>query len=196
MIESDINLIKKLEEKRRAHYLSLKENKDKSHEIVGEQIYSKQSSHFIFELIQNAEDEEATEVNITVEDDSLIFEHNGTPFSIQDIEAITTFGNNEKKKLKTNAIGRFGIGFKSVFYVTDSPEIHSGYFNFKLKYYIIPEIIDSEFLEITRITLPFKKNRRTKIIRGIKEALTNLDYSYLLFLNNIKTINWQTGDDE
>jgi hypothetical protein len=196
MIESDLNLIRKLEEKRKAHYLSLKENKDKSHEIVGEQIYSKQSSHFIFELIQNAEDEEATEVNISLNDDSLIFEHNGTPFSIQDIEAITTFGNNEKKKLKANAIGRFGIGFKSVFYVTESPEIHSGYFNFRLKHYIIPEIIDGEFSEITRITLPFKKKRRTKIIRGIEEALSNLDYSYLLFLNNIKTINWETGDNE
>lgn len=196
MIERDLNLIRKLEKKRKAHYLSLKENKDKSHEIVGEQIYSKQSSHFIFELIQNAEDEEATEVAISVGEDSLIFEHNGTPFSIKDIEAITTFGNNEKKKLKANAIGRFGIGFKSVFYVTDNPEIHSDYFHFKLKHYIIPEIIDSEFSEITRITLPFKKKRRLKIIQGIEEALTNLDYSYLLFLNNIKTINWETGKNE
>ena len=44
MIERELILIKGLEKKRKAHYLSLKENKDKSHEIVGEQIYSKQSS--------------------------------------------------------------------------------------------------------------------------------------------------------
>lgn len=196
MIERELLLFTELEKKRKAHYLSLKENKDKSHEIVGEQLYSKQSSHFIFELIQNAEDEGATKVNISVTDDSLVFEHDGNPFSIKDIEAITTFGNNEKKKLKTNAIGRFGIGFKSVFFITDNPEIHSDYFHFKLRHYIIPEIIDNEFSDTTRITLPFKKRRRVKIIRDIEKALNNLDYSYILFLNNIKTINWDSGKDE
>ena len=114
MIEKEYGQLKLLEEKRKAHYVSLKENKDKSHDIIGEQLYSKQH-HFLFELIQNAEDEGATKINIIVSDESLVFEHNGNPFSIKDVEAITTFGNNERKKLKANAIGRFGIGFKSVF---------------------------------------------------------------------------------
>ena len=38
MIEKEYSQIKLLEEKRKAHYLSLKENKDKSHEIIGEQL--------------------------------------------------------------------------------------------------------------------------------------------------------------
>ena len=195
MIEKEYNLIKNLEEKRKSHYLSLKENKDKSHEIIGEQLYSKQS-HFLFELIQNAEDEGATKINIIVSDESLVFEHNGNPFSIKDVEAITTFGNNERKKLKANAIGRFGIGFKSVFNITQNPEIHSGHFHFKIKHYIIPEIIEYEFLKTTRITLPFKKSGRIKIIQGVTNALNHLDHSYILFLNNIKRITWKTSTEQ
>jgi hypothetical protein len=181
------NPLKNLAEKRTAHYLSLKKNRDQSHKIIGEQLYSKQT-HFIFELLQNAEDEGATKVKIIFNDDKLIFEHNGKAFDINDIEAITSFGNNERKKLKPNAIGRFGIGFKSVFSVTEKPEIKSGNFHFTISNFIVPNLINSEKCKETIITLPFKSSKQSHIISSIEKTLNELDSLYLLFLNNIQSI--------
>ena len=79
--------------------------------------------HFIFELIQNAEDQGAKLARFTLRDDVIIFEHDGSPFSRDDVERITGWGQSDKPN-QANKIGRFGIGFKSVFVVTDSPEIY------------------------------------------------------------------------
>lgn len=189
-------LLKTLTEKRIAHFKSLKKNRDRSHSIIGEQLYSKQS-HFIFELLQNAEDEAANKVKIAFDNEKLIFEHNGRTFDIEDIEAITSFGDNERKKLKPNAIGRFGIGFKSVFSVTEKPEIKSGDFHFTISNFIVPNLIDSEKIKGTIITLPFKKSKQSQIVSKIETTLSDLDSTYLLFLNNIKLIeivNLQNGE--
>ena len=37
-----------------------------------------ESAHFIYELLQNADDAKATEVSIIIDDNYLIFKHNGT----------------------------------------------------------------------------------------------------------------------
>lgn len=193
---SNKELLKKLADMRTDHYKSAKKNRDYSHSIIGEQLYSKQS-HFIFELLQNAEDEEATKVKISFNGQELVFEHNGRPFDITDIEAITSFGNNEKKKLKPNAIGRFGIGFKSVFSVTEKPEIKSGDFHFAISNFIVPNLIDSENSKATIITLPFKSSKQSQIVSKIESALDDLDSTYLLFLNNISSIeinDWRSGE--
>lgn len=184
---SNKDLLKILADKRTAHYLSLKKNRDHSHSIIGEQLYSKQS-HFIFELLQNAEDEIASRVKISFDSEKLIFEHNGRLFNIEDIEAITSFGNNEKKKLKPNAIGRFGIGFKSVFSITEKPEIKSGDFHFSISNFIVPNLIDSEKSKATTIKLPYKRSHKSQIISKIEETLNTLDSTSLLFLNNISLI--------
>jgi hypothetical protein len=187
---SNKTLLKNLAVKRTAHYQSLKKNRDHSHSIIGEQLYSKQS-HFIFELLQNAEDEEASRVKISFDNEKLIFEHNGRTFDIDDIEAITSFGNNERKKLKPNAIGRFGIGFKSVFSITEKPEIKSGDFHFEIFNFIVPNLIDSEKSKTTLITLPFKRAIKSQTVSLIETTLNSLDSSYLLFLNNINSIEIQ-----
>jgi len=179
--------LKNLADMRNAHYRSLKKNHDHSHSILGEQLYSKQS-HFIFELLQNAEDESASRIKITFDNEKLLFEHNGRPFDIDDIEAITSFGDNERKKLKPNAIGRFGIGFKSVFSVTEKPEIKSGNFHFTISNFIVPNLINSEKSKTTIITLPFKSSLRNQIVSKIEATLDEIDSTSLLFLNNINFI--------
>ena len=72
------------------------------------------SAHFIYELLQNAEDVDATEVSFTLSRESLIFEHNGRPFDEKDIYAITDIGDGTKSD-DVDRIGKFGIGFKAVF---------------------------------------------------------------------------------
>jgi hypothetical protein len=42
--------------------------------------------HFVYELLQNAEDQEATEAGFTLMADRLIYQHNGHPVTRQDVE--------------------------------------------------------------------------------------------------------------
>ena len=45
------------------------------------------------------------------------------------------------KDTDLTAIGRFGIGFKSVYAITNQPEIHSGDEDFGIKNYVHPVAI-------------------------------------------------------
>ena len=88
-------------------------------------------THFIFELLQNAEDALARllklgssrAVSFYLEPNSLRVSHYGDPFTEKDVRSICGIDESTKK---INEIGRFGIGFKSVYAFTERPEIHSG----------------------------------------------------------------------
>lgn len=95
---------------------------------IFEDFYPDQA-HFIYELLQNAEDTEATEVFFELNENECSFEHNGTRhFNENDIRGITGIHNSTKKEQK-DKIGKFGVGFKSVFVYTDSPAIYSQEYN-------------------------------------------------------------------
>ena len=97
--------------------------------------------HFIYELLQNAEDQEATEAQFVLSAHSLIFRHNGKPFTRSNVENITSIGNSDKIR-EANKIGRFSIGFKSVFAITDRPEIYTQLekkrFAFAIEHLVVP----------------------------------------------------------
>lgn len=150
------------------------------------------SGHFIFELLQNAEDVGATTVKFKLYEDKLVFEHNGTrPFDIADIDSITNIGDSTKFG-DGNSIGKFGIGFKSVFEYTASPEIHSGKYHFKIEDMFIPKVIDSlpdYDSSMTVIILLFNGDKnRAKCYEEIRTSLKDLSPLSLLFLKNIKII--------
>jgi hypothetical protein len=77
--------------------------------------------HVISELLQNADDADATEVIIQLKNDFFVFEHNGRDFSKNEFAALCDFAKSSKKKLYT--IGFRGIGFKSTFSIGDSVEV-------------------------------------------------------------------------
>ena len=87
------------------------------------------TAHFVYELLQNADDAGATEISFVLGSDGLVIEHNGKPFDETDVRAISYFG---KGKTEVTAIGHFGLGFKSVFAYTASPRIHSTEYDFEL----------------------------------------------------------------
>lgn len=98
-------------------------------------IYTEEE-RFIFELLQNAVDsyDENTniilKINIMIEDDYLVFMHNGATFSSRDIEGICDIGNGNKSK-DTKKIGYKGIGFKSVFMRSTCVTVETGEYCFK-----------------------------------------------------------------
>jgi len=154
-------------------------------------------SHFIFELLQNAEDESANTISFYLFNDCLEIHHNGEDFDFKDVESITGIGKSSKKD-ELNKIGKFGVGFKSVFAITENPEIYSGEYTFRIKNFVVPEILDTSLKSRTKIVLPF--NHR---IRGTKEVfnlvadrLKNIGETTLLFLENIQEINWFINNEE
>ena len=171
----------------------LKKNNDKSHELLAEGLY-KRKAHFITELLQNAEDEGASTVSFILNDNELIFTHDSSNyFDFDDIQSISNFGDNKKKKDKDNAIGRFGIGFKSVYSITDAPRIISGVFDVTITEMCVPENNNpKDIFQGTKIILPFRQIESRITIELLENEFKKLDTHYLLFLSKIKSINWKT----
>jgi len=97
------------------------------------------SLRFIYEIIQNADDcdyEETTipsiEINFSKSNEVKI-QYNELGMSYSDIISITTIGqSNKRNRKKKRIIGEKGIGFKTIFAVCESVEIHSGSYHFSL----------------------------------------------------------------
>lgn len=161
-------------------------------------LYTK-SGHFVFELIQNAEDCDAEEIIFELKKDKLIFQHDGTKlFTLANVDAITNVGNSTKNE-EGNSIGKFGVGFKSVFEYTNTPEVHSGEYHFIIKDMYIPHPIkDREFCSNTIFNLPFDISGKPKedCFNEIGETLKNLNPETLLFLSHIKTIICRINSEE
>ena len=157
-------------------------------------------AHFIYELLQNAEDAGATEVFFELFADSCAFEHNGIRhFNEQDIRAITGIFNSSKKD-NPDKIGKFGVGFKSVFVYTDTPIIFSQDYSFKILKLVLPEEVPPKpgLGGRTRFEFPFnttKKNVATSYAE-VKSGLEKLSETTLLFLNNLRHIRWKAGERE
>ncbi len=158
------------------------------------------NAHFIYELLQNAEDAHATEVCFILKEDGVEFEHNGDRlFSIEDVEAITSIGVSHKRDDPTN-IGKFGVGFKAVFAYTSTPEIASGEYHFRIRDLVVP---DTDGLapcalgeQETRFSFPFDNLAKEpqKAVAEIEKNLRKLDEGALLFLSNIKKIKYLLPD--
>jgi len=152
------------------------------------------SAHFIYELLQNAEDTGATEAIFRLEEQSLFFEHNGRSFEPRDIYAITDIGEGNKVD-DEDKIGRFGIGFKSVFAYSETPFIWSPTFSFKISELVLPTEIDGKTDSNTHFEFPFNNPKKTPkdAYLEISSGLDELAETTLLFLSNMESIHWQVG---
>ncbi|KAF2114162.1 hypothetical protein BDV96DRAFT_577681 [Lophiotrema nucula] len=102
--------------------------------IISEKLYDK-STHFLLELLQNADDNEYTcaspTLRITYQPGSLRIDCNEVGFTEHNVQAICTIGGSTKVGSE-NLVGEKGIGFKSVFKVADTVWIASHDYRFKL----------------------------------------------------------------
>jgi len=128
------------------HVLRVRQEKDKYRgdkdkenllKMVTESAYSEET-HYVLELIQNAEDEGSKTITFTIANDWILVENDGEPFSADDVFSICSAGQSRKE----NKIGFFGIGFKSVFNITKNPQVISGNYNFLISEYIYPDTTD------------------------------------------------------
>jgi hypothetical protein len=174
-------------------------------------------THLVYELLQNAEDCFATQVKFIMHPDSLEFWHDGKPFTKSNITSIRSVAASDKP---INLIGKFGVGFKSVFSICETVDIFNEPDNYKDN--------DSAFLDRfanriekfrERIPISFderlKKPFTTKFIfpfcvdkdfsgyktiedlqKALDERLSNLGADVMLFLKNIESISYEIiGND-
>lgn len=165
-----------------------------------------ETAHFVYELLQNADDANATAVDIVLKQDRLLFKHNGTKrFDVTplndditgDINSITGIGNSSKDGMTIetqNKIGKFGVGFKSVFQYTDTPEIYDDTYCFKIENYIIPTLLNNDHPDRkqgeTLFVFQFPSAKRQQAYDDIKSRLTNLQ-NPILFLRHLQKIVWR-----
>lgn len=172
--------------------------------------YSDQA-HFIYELLQNADDVGATSATFELYEDKLVFKHNGTHHffvsnpsteredkengKLGDINSITSIGNSNKKA----KIGKFGVGFKAVFQYTNTPYIYDPEFRFYIDRFIVPVPIFDDYVsrlpEETVFVFPFNHSEKTKqeAYADIEEKLKTLKFP-ILFLSNLKYVSFEFAD--
>jgi hypothetical protein len=160
------------------------------------------NAHFVYELLQNSDDAQATSVAIHFFDDAVEFRHNGKiRLSISDpelegkedksqwghINSLTAIGASNK--LSEQQIGKFGIGFKSVFKYVETPVVEDDEYCFAIHDYIVPFACASRCRYRkkgeTAFFLPLKEPE--KDVPVVKEKLLSLHNS-LLFLPHLKKI--------
>ena len=200
----------------------LKISSKNSIRTLANDLYNKHT-HFIFELIQNAEDNKYAEQNpyppyisfrLTKtdptdspgSDGALIIQNNEVGFNTDNVDAICAVGETTKKK-EQGYIGEKGIGFKSVFRVTDNPHIFSNGYYFCLPEsdtetglgYIVPQWIDTLPDDIvvsdTYIILPLTKKNFG--YEKIEIMLRDIEPEVILFLSTLEEIRIEsdTGDN-
>lgn len=208
------NLFQKLHKDRLESSKTFKKRSMKGFSRILKDMYA-DKAHFIFELIQNADDAEATNIRFILENDHLIFIHDGIiKFSVSDpdleeqdseqgslghINSICSIANTTKSEQK---IGKFGIGFKSIFQYTDSPVIVDDNFSFEIRDLFVP--IESECPSNDRrhgetlFFIPFNKMIEEEIdaFEDVHNKLESFPEQVLLFLNNISLISFRYSGHE
>ncbi|KAK9665674.1 hypothetical protein RND81_14G128100 [Saponaria officinalis] len=184
---------------------------------LSQELYSL-DSHFLLELVQNADDNSYLDnveptLCFILQDTSIVILNNEQGFTAKNIRALCDIGNSTKKDSSAGYIGQKGIGFKSVFRITDAPEIHSNGFHIKFDIsegqigFVLPTIIPPCDIQLFRrlasggdgekcmnswntcIVLPYKSSLlEGSGMSSISSMFLDLHPSLLLFLHRLRCI--------
>lgn len=204
---------KKIANERRAGWRDATSGENQSFERLLTGLYS-ENNHFIYELLQNAEDVEASFLTFICKKERLLVLHDGRSFNEADVWGICSVMEGTKQKEDAQKIGHFGVGFKSVFKYTDRPEIYSNEEAFAIENILLPVAIprgnfpaDCMYQLDGRTVYPFEgKKNCTKFVLPFRDReelsrsgidpddiprkLQELEPEVLLFLQHVRTLTW------
>lgn len=174
------------------------------------QLYT-DKSHFVYELLQNAEDAGATMIKFMQYPDHLEVLHDGHPFSVENLQGLCDIGKSDKIN-DLNQIGEFGVGFKSVFGICENVRLYShpidkdrdrGYQAFAVEIRDFTHPVDIEDQEIvsgytTKFIFPYSVGHTfsgfqttDKLNEVLAKRLQNLGITTLLFMKNLQEIDYE-----
>ena len=178
---------------------------------IAAELYS-ESTHFLLELIQNANDNDyaenvVPELEFEYNNDFLLVHCNEVGFMKKNVDAICQIGNSTKfgANKKGGAIGEKGIGFKSVFKVANTVYVTSNNYSFKFQYdkanpcdlgMVVPSWSDPPPASIVGLVsqvfyiqlLPERKDE-------VKRDLQLMNATILTFLRKLRRITVTIGSD-
>lgn len=181
------------------------------------QLYT-DKSHFVYELLQNAEDAEAKSIRFIQHSDRLEVLHDGKPFTSANLEGLCDIGKSDKVD-NLNQIGEFGVGFKSVFGICDTVRLYSDPSHFdgsvegdavafavEIKDFTRPEDIPEEPIPrayTTRFVFPFAVGHTfsgfktiPSLVDTLARKLQNLGITTLLFMKHLELIKYEIETDD
>ena len=176
------------------------------------QLYT-DKSHFVYELLQNAEDAEAKSIKFIQYPDRLEVFHDGRPFTSANLQGLCDIGKSDKVD-NLNQIGEFGVGFKSVFGICDTVRLYSVPDHFReridsdavpfaveIRDFTCPVDIPEEPLPkgyTTRFVFPYTVGKTfsgfatvSALNETLSRKLQNLGITTLLFMKNLELIEYQ-----
>lgn len=175
------------------------------------QLYT-DKAHFIYELLQNAEDAQATTIKFHQRDDRLEVYHDGIPFTLTNLRSLCNIRDSDKVN-DFNKIGEFGVGFKSVFGICDKVRLYSMPRSIHNAPDILPEFgqeiidfthprnIDLEPIPepyTTTFVLPYcvgesfsGYDSMTDLKNALANRLSHLGITTLLFMRHLRSIEYE-----
>ena len=146
----------------------------------------------IAEIVQNADDVEATQVKIVPRPSELLVSHNGKPVQLRHVLGLATPWLSTKSG-DTDAFGRFGIGLMTLRSLSDVLEVHCHPYHVRLGSPttvspISPPETDDEFLEAGWTTFRIPLALGQLGLEELEEWLGRWDDSALLFLRHVKRV--------
>ena len=174
------------------------------------QLYT-DKSHFVYELLQNAEDAGASKIKFEQYADRLVVLHDGHPFSMENLQGLCDIGKSDKTD-DLNQIGEFGVGFKSVFGICETVRLYShpskadqekGYHQFavEIKDFTHPVDIDDQEVDAgytTKFVFPYSVGFTfsgfttiEKLNEVLSKRLQNLGITTLLFMKHLQSIDYK-----
>ncbi|CAH2079391.1 unnamed protein product, partial [Thlaspi arvense] len=152
---------------------------------------------FVASGLKNADDNKYPEhveptLTFILQKTGIFVLNNECGFMPENIRALCDVGRSTKKG-SGGYIGKKGIGFKSVFRISDAPEIHSNGFHLKFDIsegqigYILPTVVPPHDIDsLTSITT----------VNHIKPLFSDLHPSLLLFLHRLQCIVYRNMLDD
>ena len=171
---------------------------------LAEELYA-EDIHFLLEIIQNCDDNRYVDgvvptLKVTLDRDGnrLRFDNNEVGFNEANVRALCSIGQSTKA-LASGYIGHKGIGFKSVFKVTNAPQVHSRVYHFAFDSrahgglgYVVPAEVSpppnwtvDDYGGGTTLVLPLKDET---VWHDFFLKIDGLHPSILLFLNKLACI--------
>jgi hypothetical protein len=115
------------EERKQALSIPAKRLRDKLLPIKSKE--EQTAKRWFWELLQNASDYNQTvNVRLEIDEDHVVFKHNGKPFSIQDVlNLISPDSGKDKDEVKKENIGKFGSGLVSTHILSSEIKVHGAF---------------------------------------------------------------------
>ena len=143
------------------------------------------------EIVQNADDMDASQVRVILRPTDLLVSHNGSPVQLPHVLGLATPWLSTKGG-EAATFGRFGIGLTTLRSLSETLEVHCGLYHLRLGEpfvsWIGPPTLPDGFNEADWTTFLVPLEEGVVSLAELEEWLDRWDDAALLFLRNISRI--------